>query len=62
MFVDDLLLYKVIYTPSDVDALQYDVNALVQYIIIWSLPQAECIEMQISSNLKKAELSLFSTS
>ena len=32
MFADDLLLYKVIRTPSDFDALQYDVNTLVQYI------------------------------
>ena len=32
MFADDLLLYNVIYAPPDFDALQYDVNEIVQYI------------------------------
>lgn len=32
MFADDLLLYKVILTPSDFDGLKCDVNAVAQYI------------------------------
>ena len=58
MFADDLLPYKVICTPSNFNALQCDANSLAQYI----LDHDPKLNVQISPDLMKDELNMFSTS